>query len=405
MNARALLTAIVVGVLALPILARPSDAAPTASILCYHIVESPQDPRMEVSRETFRQQMRYLAMTGYHVIPLRELYEYVSGKRASIPKNAVVITIDDGWRSTFTEVFPEMEKLKFPFTVFVYPRIIGQTSHALSWKQVKEMSDAGVDIQSHSLSHPFLSQRRHASLDEKTYSEWLTNELTESKKILEKETGRPVDFLAYPYGDFDHQVAAASAHAGYVAALTCEFGRVRRGSDPLRMKRFVIDKRMDFAVFRHYLGANPLRIEETAPLPDQVFEPEQPVIVSAKIPSHRDLDPKSVGMALLAPGGAGRVSYDAHDGSISMVIHDAVDSLQGKSLRALIWATDTRTGKRVEATWTFHLPGQQLPQRTPSVEPATLSPATSAGASPAANRRALAHPATLAATKASVRRE
>src|SRR5215470_7370800 len=112
--------------------APPADFG--ATIICYHIVESPQDPRMEVSRDVFRQQMRYLAMTGYNVIPLRDLYEYAAGKRASLPPNAVVITIDDGWRSTYTEVFPEMKRRGFPFTVFIYPKIIGQTSYAMTWK-------------------------------------------------------------------------------------------------------------------------------------------------------------------------------------------------------------------------------------------------------------------------------
>ena len=88
-------------------------------VLCYHIVESPQDPRMEISRDAFLQQMRYLALTGYSVISLRDAYEYASGTRTSIPRNSVVITIDDGWRSTYTEVFPEMQKRNFPFTVFI----------------------------------------------------------------------------------------------------------------------------------------------------------------------------------------------------------------------------------------------------------------------------------------------
>src|SRR5438552_19098465 len=146
MAARAL-TAALISILfsGLAAAAAPSSVSPSpspsrsddygATVLCYHIVESPQDPRMEVSRETFRQQMRYLAMTGYNVIPLRELYDYVSGKRASLPKNAIVVTIDDGWRSTYTEVFPEMKRYGFPFTVFVYPKIIGQTARALTWKQ------------------------------------------------------------------------------------------------------------------------------------------------------------------------------------------------------------------------------------------------------------------------------
>src|SRR4051794_22332086 len=117
-----------------------------ATVLCYHIVESPQDPRMEVSRETFRQQMRYLAMTGYNVIPLRDLYDYVTGKRTSLPKNAIVVTIGDGWRSTYTEVFPEMKRYGFPVTVFIYPKIIGQTSLVLDSMLIRRMSGTGVEF-------------------------------------------------------------------------------------------------------------------------------------------------------------------------------------------------------------------------------------------------------------------
>src|SRR5437867_4192011 len=219
-----------------------------ATILCYHIVESPQDPRMEISREVFQQQMRYLSMTGYTVVPLRHIYEYAAGKRATLPRNAVAITIDDGWRSAYTEAFPELKKRHFPFTVFIYPKIIGQTAYALTWKQVREMAEAGVDVESHSYSHPFLTKRRQTTLDDKQYKEWLQRELVESKRILERETGRPVRFLAYPYGDYDRLLAASVGKAGYDAALTCEYGRVTSGMNPFRFKRVVIEKRMDFTV-------------------------------------------------------------------------------------------------------------------------------------------------------------
>lgn len=389
MTARALLSTILTLFTTTPLLAAaatPSDDLPSATVLCYHIVESPHDPRMEIGRETFRQQMRYLSMTGYTVIPLRDLYDYVAGKKASIPRNSVVITIDDGWRSTYTEVFPEMQKRKFPFTVFIYPKIIGQTAYAMNWKQLKEMADAGVDVQSHSYSHPFLTKRRHAGLDENAYDAWLQHELAESKKVLERETGHDVAFLAYPYGDYDHKVATTAAKAGYAAALTCEYGRVKRGSDPLRMRRVVIDKKMDFAAFRRYLGAGSMRIEEALPAPTQVFEPEQPIVVSAKIPNHQSLDPKSIGMALISSGSTGPFSYDPKDGSISMVVRDAIETLRGKYQRALVWATDTKTGKRVEASWTFKVPDAILPQTTPlpAVQPATVAPAQSSVTAPSA---------------------
>jgi peptidoglycan/xylan/chitin deacetylase (PgdA/CDA1 family) len=331
-------------------------------VLCYHIVESPQDPRMEISRDAFLQQMRYLALTGYSVISLRDAYEYASGKRTSIPKNSIVITIVDGWRSTYTEVFPEMQKRNFPFTVFIYPRIIGKTALAMTWKQVREMSDAGVDIQSHSLSHPFLTRGRNESMDDKAYDSWVRQELVESKKILERHTGRSVSFLAYPYGDYDTRLTRAVARAGYDAALTCEFGRVRAGSNPLRMKRFVIDKNMDFASFRHYLGAGSMSIEDVTPLPNKILESEpQPIIVSAKIPNYKSLDPQSVGMALVSASAVVPYSYDPSDGSITLILRDAVDALKGKAARALVWATELKSGKRVEASWTFEVPNGDPP--------------------------------------------
>lgn len=345
--------------------AQGEDDPPTAIVLCYHIVESPQDPRMEVSRETFHQHMRYLAMTGYNVIPLRDLYDYVSGKKASIPRNAVVITIDDGWRSTYTEVFPEMKRRHFPFTVFVYPKIIGQTAYAMTWKQVKEMSDAGVDIQSHSLSHPFLTRRRHSALDDKAYDSWIERELVDSKKILERETGKTVDFIAYPYGDHDKRLEAVVARAGYAGGLTCEYGPVRRGSDPLRMKRCAIDKRMDFTEYRHLLGAGAMQLAEMTPQPGQVLDGTPAVTVSAKIPNHNRLDPKSVGIALMSAGATLPYSYDPKEGSITLTIKE----LKGKFQRALVWATDRKSGRRVEATWTFRLPDPPPPVVDPALCP------------------------------------
>lgn len=361
--------------------ASPADDAPTATVLCYHIVEAPAAPRMQIDRETFRQHLRYLEMTGYNVVPLRHVYEYVTGQRASLPRNAVVITFDDGWRSTYTEAFPELQKRRFPFTVFIYPNIIGKTANALTWKQIREMSEAGVDIQSHSLSHAYLTKRRHRSKSDVAYAEWLVKELAQSRRILEKETGQKVQFLAYPYGDYDDRVAQASAKAGYTAALTCDFGRVTKGSDPLRMKRFVIDDRMDFAAFRKYLGATPLRLAEMTPKPGVIDAAV--TTISARIPNHDSLDPRSVGMALLSLGAAVPYSYDAKNGAISLAIRDGISALKSRYHRAVVWGTDRKTGKRVEATWVFRLPSPEKP-KAPAAPAGVVAAAAVATANPSA---------------------
>jgi peptidoglycan/xylan/chitin deacetylase (PgdA/CDA1 family) len=385
MSARASLAVFFVLFPLLSLAAEPQESAPaevpSAFVLCYHIVESPQDERMEISRETFRQHLNYLEMTGYNVIPLRHLYEYVSGKRSSLPKNAIVITIDDGWRSTYTEAWPELQKRNMPFTVFLYPKIIGMTALAMTWAQVKEMAAAGVDIQSHSLSHPFLTRRRNTELDDEQYAEWLRRELVESRRILEKKTGQKVQFLAYPYGDYDTRVAKTAAATGYSAALTCDFGRVVKGSDPLRMKRVVIDKKMSFASFRRYLGNGSMMLAETTPANGQVLDSTAPVVVSAKIPNYSALDPASVGMALLSHDKTLPYSYDAASGAISVVVREEIEQLQGKAQRAVVWATDAKSGKRLEASWTFEVPDPNRPAPAPTAPAEVTAASVAAGSS------------------------
>lgn len=379
MTARRALTVSILLLLSFAAIAAPKKRTddgdlPTATVLCYHIVEAPAAPRMHIDRETFRQQLRYLEMTGYNVVPLRHVYEFVTGKRASLPKNAIVITIDDGWRSTYTEAFPELQKRKFPFTVFIYPNIIGKTANALSWAQIKEMADAGVDIQSHALTHPYLTRRKHRSMTDDAYATWLRKELAESRSILEKKSGKKVQFLAYPYGDYDDVVAAEAKKAGYSAALTCDFGKVRKGSDPLKMRRFVIDDKMDFAAFRKYLGATPMQLAEMTPKPGTGVDPGITTI-SAKIPDFQSVDPKSVGMALLSLGTTVPYSYDARSGEITLTAREALSNLKTKYHRAIVWATDVKTGKRVEGSWVFRLPDPNAPPETkplPAVTPAKV---------------------------------
>jgi hypothetical protein len=243
------------------------------------------------------------------------------------------------------------------------------------------MSEDGADIQSHSLSHPFLTRRRQITLDDNAYWVWLQHELLDSKRLIEKHTGQSVEFLAYPYGDYDHRLAAAVGKAGYAAALTCDFGKVVKGSDPLRMKRFVIDKKMDFAAFRHYLGATPMELAEMTPKPGDATEPA--TTISARIPNFKSLDPRSVGMALLGMGSLVPYEYDPSTGAITLIVNDAINSLKGKVSRAVVWAREAKTGRRVEATWTFKLPEEPLPTPQPvatapmPVVPAA-QPATSA---------------------------
>lgn len=344
--------------------------APAATILCYHVIESPYDTEFSIPREAFIQQMQYLAATGYNVISLEDLADFVAGRRKSLPENAVVITVDDGYRSVYDEMFPVMKKYKFPFTVFIYPKFIGQGSYALTWGQVREMAAEGALIESHTLSHAFLTRNRQASLGNRAYAAWIESELAGSKEIIEKETGRTVRYLAYPYGDYNEEVARLTAEAGYEAGLTCDFGPVRAATDPFRMKRVVIRKDTSFAEFRRLLGNEQLTLEAASPSPGNLFVRESPVI-SAKIRNFEDLEPNSVQMSVLSLG-ATPYAYDPRDGTISLVVRD---SLQHNLQSAFVWGIDRKTGKRVEATWNFYAKRRPPAATVRNVTPKPAGPA------------------------------
>ena len=379
MTARAGVGAILLaGLITFSASAAPPSQSQTAMILCYHIVQSPNDTKFSMSREQFIQQMFYLKATGYHVIPLSDLYEYVTGGLDELPPNSLVVTVDDGWRSAYTEIYPVMKELNFPFTIFIYPKFVGQSYYAVTWKEIKEMSDNGVDIQSHTLSHPFLSRKRNSFRSDAQYNAWLDDELRTSKALLEENTGKPVRFLAYPYGDYDDGVSLSASIAGYDAAVTTNFGQVKKGTNPFLLRRVMIMKDTSFATFRHYLGTEPLKLASTQPLPGNALGPDT-TTVSATIRDFSNIDPGSVHMTLLGQG-KNPYSYDPKSGSVSMLLHS---SLKGNRQQAVVWARDRKSGKRAEAVWSFYL-APPAPPAPPAVQvPKTLTdPATVPGTTP-----------------------
>ena len=97
--------------------------------------------------------------------------------------------------------------------------------------ELREMAGAGVEIGSHTVTHPALP-----ALD----STAALDELTRSKTVLESALGRPVRFFAYPFGKEEHfnpEIETLVRRAGYQAACTAIRGVNLRGTDPFRLLR------------------------------------------------------------------------------------------------------------------------------------------------------------------------
>ncbi|OUS09643.1 hypothetical protein A9Q89_12805 [Gammaproteobacteria bacterium 53_120_T64] len=228
-------------------------------ILCYHQFSQGSEAkrRLEVSAENFERQMRFLSEAGYQVIPLRKMRAILQGDSA-IPPKAVVLTIDDGYRSVYTYAYPILKKYGFTATLFVYTDFIGGSA-ALSWQQIKTMRDSGViDVESHTKTHSSLSfDTQGESLVE--HRQRIAVEIDASARTLKKHLGQVPTLLAYPYGDSSRHVVEHMLKSNYQLAVTVKRGANTAYADPLLLQRTMIYNNHTLRQFKKFLSTSRAR--------------------------------------------------------------------------------------------------------------------------------------------------
>lgn len=129
------------------------------------------------------------------------------------------------------------------------PDNIKELSQPMSWENVREMAQAGIEFGSHTVTHPFLS---------KVSKEQLNVELSDSKRIIERETGKAVSVIAYPNGqreDFNDEVKSVAQELGYKIGLSYINGvNYIDGFDRYEMKRIHVFPHHDFSLFKMTLA-------------------------------------------------------------------------------------------------------------------------------------------------------
>ena len=175
----------------------------------------------------FEQQLDWLAGNGFRTISLHELAESRAG-RAVLPRRAVILTFDDGRSDALSVVLPLLRKRGMSGTFFIITGRVGEPGF-LNWQEVRALAAAGMEIGSHTQTHPRLPDLGDEAAEE---------ELKVSKARLEKEIGRPVEVLAYPYNAVRSHTASLAAAAGYRVAVA---GTAHGRWDLLRLRRFPVN--------------------------------------------------------------------------------------------------------------------------------------------------------------------
>lgn len=211
-------------------------------VLYYHSVDENAENEVTITPEMLEKQLDYINDNDYITITMSELYDYLINNQP-IPKKSIVITFDDGYMNNYTEAFPLLKERNMKATIFCVGNSL-DGSYYLSKDAIKEMSDYGIDIESHTVNH--------VHLDTLNYDEQLS-EIKNSKEILENITGKDVTAIAYPFGDYNDDSIKAAKEAGYKLAFTTHLGLSDRNDDMYKLDRIYISSNYDMNTFKELL--------------------------------------------------------------------------------------------------------------------------------------------------------
>ena len=374
--------------------------------LCYHNIEDGSKMKaLTIPVAEFEKEMAAIKSNGFSVIPMQDFLAWRRGDK-NIPNKCCIITIDDGWVSAYENAWPILKKFGYPFTLFIYINYVNSGGKSMTWDQLAEMRDAGVDIESHTYSHSDL-KKPGALVDKKAADGirkdiatlgpdgWLRKEIIGSKEVLEKQLGIKVNVFAYPFGIYSPKALEIVKEAGYEAAFTVYGQQLHPSSPKELLGRYAVEaaKPQIFTDAMKMIGGgqSPLAAGGpseptytqlaaasmvTQPMDGETIGDPKPLI-KANLATLGEIDPGSVEMRI---SGFGPVAVK-YDPASKMVSYQVTQKLREPDYTVFISAKSK--GKRIETKWTFKYDSTAGPSGGAATDASSLpQPGTSTPATP-----------------------
>jgi len=264
----------------------PDDGA---SIVMYHRFGEDDYPTTNIRLEQLDAHIAELKNGDYTVLSLGEIVTRLkAGKR--FPLKSVGVTIDDAYRSVYTEAWPRFKKAGIPFTLFVATNPVDQgLSRYMTWEQIREIAaDPLVTIGSQTASHLHMADNTDARN---------MADIEASNQRFRTELGYVPELIAYPYGEFSQRVIETVKRAGFVAGFgqhSGAFGATEilggdtgdtMDNDIYRLPRFAMNENYgNVARLRTAASALPIPVQDAIPQDTMVDPNGNPPYIGFTLP-------------------------------------------------------------------------------------------------------------------------
>lgn len=167
-----------------------------AHIFVYHRFNDTKHPSTNTSIAELKLQFEYLKNNHYKIVKLEEIVSKLESKQ-EIPSDWVAFTIDDAYKSFYTNGLPVFKSYRFPFTIFASTEVTqNKYPDFMSWNELQEASKYG-SIEFHSHMHPRLT---------KLTDDEIIKDTKQGIELFKKYLNKNPTFYAYPFGEYDDRV-------------------------------------------------------------------------------------------------------------------------------------------------------------------------------------------------------
>lgn len=207
-------------------------------VLGYHNFSN-EKPLSEMRMRTseFCQQMQYLRDSDISVITMQDFLDWRQGRR-ELPARCALITLDDGWKSVWTDAYPVLKAYGYPFTLFLYTRYIDVKGDSMKSDWIREMQQHGATIGSHSTSHLYPRFWRRYRQDSPEYRQQIQQEIIQSAVRLKELFGHCSTYC-YP-GGYNTPAMVEGVRQAFQAAFTVLESKVGVEENPYLVHRYMV---------------------------------------------------------------------------------------------------------------------------------------------------------------------
>lgn len=193
--------------------------------LIYHGILFPEANRYTISKKYFIAQLDWLKSNHTNALSVDKLLSEIA------LSNAIGMTFDDGYLSDYETALPELLDRSFTATFFLSTDKVNSYGY-VSWGQVRQMREYGMEIGSHGVSHSLLTMQSSSDI---------LKELKDSKDVLQQQLGHEVSSFSIPFGFYNDKILNMAIDVGYKIICTSDYGQNMLDGNCLKHKRIAVN--------------------------------------------------------------------------------------------------------------------------------------------------------------------